>query len=151
MVEFWFSPKGRAARADYWYWLMIPAAAGAVALGLIGPLIFGPDIGSILLLAGFAVFFISHMALSIKRLHDQSLSGWYSIALILPLALGGAWITYPDAIDFAAIDGAEDRVKLALLGMFAIVFAPFAYVLGLIWFVIGKDGVNRYGRDPLYR
>lgn len=91
------------------------------------------------------------MALSIKRLHDQSLSGWYSIALILPLALGGAWIAYPDAVDFAAIDRAEDRVKLALLGMFAIMFAPFAYVLGLIWFVMGKDGVNRYGRDPLYR
>jgi uncharacterized membrane protein YhaH (DUF805 family) len=151
MLEFWFSPYGRAARADYWYWLVLPGLAGAASIILIGPIVFGRDGASFLLLVGFVLFCVSHMALAVKRLHDQSLSGWYSTALILPFFAAAGAIGSPDAVDLAALDRASEHVRLVLLAVFAVVFAPFAFVLGLIWFGAGKDGVNRYGHDPLYR
>lgn len=152
MLEFWFSPKGRAARADYWYWLMVPAAAAGAAIVFIGPILLGQQVASILLIVGFLFFCFSHSALAIKRLHDQSLSGWYALALFVPFAIAGAFLASPEPlIDIHALDRAPDTLRLALIGAFAAIFAPFAYVLWRIWFVIGKDGVNRYGKDPLYR
>jgi uncharacterized membrane protein YhaH (DUF805 family) len=152
MLEFWFSPYGRAARADYWYWLMVPALIGAAVLVFMGPIILGPQVASILLLIGFTIFFFSHMAMAIKRLHDQSLSGWYGLALVVPFAVAGALLASPEPlIDIHALDNAPDELRLIAIAVFAAVFTPFATVLWRIWFVIGKDGVNRYGKDPLYR
>lgn len=151
MLSFWFSPFGRAARADYWYWLMAPAAAATIVLSIIGPLMLGHIVAKGLLIGGAAIFCISHTALAIRRLHDQSVSGWYALALVVPLGGAGIALVAPGALDFEALNSADDHVKLALLGLFAAVFAPFAIVLDMIWFRIGKDGGNRYGRDPLYR
>lgn len=151
MLTFWFSPHGRAARADYWYWLMLPAAVAGGIVALAGPPILGSSATATLMIAGFVVFSMSHTAMSIKRLHDQSLSGWYVLALAVPFGMAAAAIGSPSVLDVEELNRAEDHVKLALLGLFAAIFAPFAAVTHLIWFRMGKDGVNRYGRDPLYR
>jgi uncharacterized membrane protein YhaH (DUF805 family) len=151
MFNFWFSPMGRAARADYWYWLIAPSVVIGFMLIVIGPFVLAPGVFGGVMFVALSVFLLSHTILCIKRLHDMSLSGIYALALIIP-ALGAIWIFLdPHAVNFAALSGADDQVRLAALGVFALVFGPFMYVLGLIWFVEGKDGVNRYGRDPLYR
>lgn len=151
MFEFWFSPYGRAARADYWYWLMLPAAAIAVFLASLAPVLFGHETADALALGALAIFFLSHSAMSIKRLHDLSMPGWYVIALIVPFVVTGVFIAWPRAVEFGALAQAGHDVKIAVVAVFAAVFAPFAAVLNMIWFRMGKDGVNRYGRDPLYR
>lgn len=151
MFAFWFSPVGRAARADYWYWLICPFVISIAILLYLGPLIFSHSSIEVIVFMIFVVFVISHMAMAIKRLHDLNISGWYSTALILPFVVAGAFIADPHLVDFGALEKAPDDVRLTVLGVFSVVFAPFAYVLGHIWLFMGNDGTNRYGRDPLYR
>jgi uncharacterized membrane protein YhaH (DUF805 family) len=142
---------GRAARADYWYWLIVPAfGAGLAILGL-GQLILSPTGFHALAFVAFAVFVLSHTIVSIRRLHDLSMTGWWAAALIIPPVIAGWYYLDPGIIDFEALLRADDATRLVGLVAFSAAFAPFAYVLGLIWFVMGKDGVNRYGHDPLYR
>jgi uncharacterized membrane protein YhaH (DUF805 family) len=151
MVSFLFSPNGRASRSDYWYWLIAPAGILAFIVLVLLPLVLGHGLPALVILAGLFLFFVIHTVIAIKRLHDQSKPGWLVIALILPMVVGAILVATPDAIDFSALERAPVEVRLTLLAGFAAVFGPCLYVLGLIWTVQGKDGVNRYGRDPLYR
>jgi uncharacterized membrane protein YhaH (DUF805 family) len=151
MVDFWFSPFGRTARADYWYWLVLPYVISVVLAGFLGPGLIGRESSAFFVLLFTCVFFVSHLAIAIKRLHDVGTSGWYSAALIIPFGLAIAYLAQPDRVDISALDRASDEMRLVFLAAFSAVFAPFAYVLGLIWFVMGTDGKNRYGYDPLYR
>lgn len=151
MMAFYFSPFGRAARVDYWYWLVLPFAAVAGVLVVLGPAVLGHRTSETFLLCLLVVFFVAHTMVGIKRLHDQSLSGWLSLALIPPFAALGAYVFDPTLVDIAALARASEAFRLVLLVGFTVVFVPFAFVLGSIWFVMGKDGKNRYGYDPLYR
>jgi uncharacterized membrane protein YhaH (DUF805 family) len=74
---------------------------------------------------GFAILLWPFVAISVKRLHDLNISGWWLVAAaIIPFA---SRITY---------------IGPATLWLIAVV---------LLGFIPGKSGSNRFGNDPLPR
>jgi uncharacterized membrane protein YhaH (DUF805 family) len=75
--------RGRAARSEYWYWVLF------VVLASIGLSMVSQDLASIfslaILLPGFAV--------GARRLHDIGKSGWWQLLSLVPL-LGWAVLIY---------------------------------------------------------
>jgi uncharacterized membrane protein YhaH (DUF805 family) len=138
---FLFSTAGRINRGKYWLaaliYLVVSAAATIVGLFLIT---FMSDATAVILYVGggllFLTIYFSSVAIAIKRLHDRSKSGWWSIPfLILPGLLGSA---------------SNDLVSPATgLGLSFV-----GGVLGL-WGLIelgclrGTVGPNAFGEDPL--
>jgi len=68
--------KGRAARSEFWYWVLFAFIAGIVA-GLIDLVLFGAAGISLLQnLVGLALF-LPGLAVSVRRLHDIDRTGWW--------------------------------------------------------------------------
>ncbi|MGH7055482.1 MAG: DUF805 domain-containing protein [Stellaceae bacterium] len=151
---FYFSPRGRISRSQYWLKFFLPvliigAILGGIAGGIEGAGGGGgwkvlPDIFELLVIwPGIAVL--------IKRIHDRDKSGALVWALYGPMI--------PEIV-FAiiAIGVAVSGDRSAAVGLFAV-----AGVLGLItvlvgiWFFIefgcmrGTIGANRFGPDPVSR
>lgn len=122
MFNYFFSPKGRFRRRDYWFGMIIAMVIltmglGAdyafrgvvpVATGVPGQYVFQPE-PLLLGLAGLLVAW-PMIAMAIKRCHDRDKSGW--------------WL---------------------LLGFIPIVNV---YVLVSLYFLPGTRHLNRFGPDP---
>src|SRR5216684_1780898 len=88
LAQIWFSFKGRINRAKYWLVLLVGSAIfatillGAIAaqswaLGILAGLLFIP-------------FFVSSLAVAVKRLHDREKSAWWLLVFyLLPALLYG--------------------------------------------------------------
>ncbi|MEG2893602.1 MAG: DUF805 domain-containing protein, partial [Clostridium sp.] len=72
--------QGRARRREYWSFVLVNLIVGA-AIGLIDILLGGT--GIFVGLYGLAIF-IPGLALTIRRLHDVNLSGWWYLIIIVP-------------------------------------------------------------------
>lgn len=77
--------NGRAARSEYWYWVLFAFLIGIAAniadwslgggMSTVG--ILGAIVGLALLLPNIAV--------AIRRLHDRDKSGWWLLLVLIPL------------------------------------------------------------------
>ena len=93
--------KSRSRRAEYWWftllWLVVAVCALAADFALLGHDPLRPFTGTVFLLAS-AVLVVPFVAVSIRRLHDQNLSGWYYLFVFVPY-IGGLvmlwWMTRP--------------------------------------------------------
>jgi uncharacterized membrane protein YhaH (DUF805 family) len=124
--------SGRIGRAHWWLGLLFLMLVSAAAIGL-AALANAP----LLALPLFLLVTVSFYALSVKRLHDRGMSGWWALA-------------------FFFIPGVLDRITDRLTEG-----TPLWWVLVLtgsalsIWGLIelgfrrGTDGRNEYGPDPL--
>jgi len=132
-----FQFRGRANRAEYWWFTAFSAAPGVVFSVLEGAGV-GPQallsqvdaaISALLLLPSFSA--------GVRRLHDVDRSGWW-IGATLPLLL--VWLF---SVGFA--EGYSEYVIWGgLLAMLAYL------VLALVWFTRpGTPGPNRFGENPL--
>ena len=86
---------GRSSRKEYWYFILfciITALVLSVIDALIGIYIIESNRG---LLSGYynLSIFIPSIAVSVRRLHDISLSGWWVLITLIPL-LGGIIFIY---------------------------------------------------------
>ena len=76
--------SGRAARSEYWYWIlfvvMVAIAAGIVDMAIIGNAAFRPL--STLISLGL---FLPNLAIAIRRLHDHDKSGWFVLLALIPI------------------------------------------------------------------
>lgn len=83
---------GRAARSEYWYWVLF------VVLASIGLSFLSQDLASIFSLA----VLLPGIAVGARRLHDIGKSGWWQLLGFIPL-LGWAvllyWAVQPSAGD----------------------------------------------------
>ena len=141
--------RGRARRAEFWWFYLFTMIVGGVGTGLDAAL--GLDtvassspINSAVSLA----FFVPTIATGARRLHDTNHSGWWQVAAllaVLPLIAGvvvrvaspAAGNASPAAFVLFAVSG------LAFLGLI---------ILLLVWLCTkGTDGPNRFGDDPLGR
>ena len=93
LVSFYFSPKGRATRFDYWIKLGVPMLVLLLLGGLIDIALaqksgensrIASSIVSILL-------FWPSLAVSIRRCHDRDKSGWFLLIGLIPI-LGSIWL-----------------------------------------------------------
>lgn len=120
--------KGRARRAEYWWWILFTLIVGIVA-GVVD-LSFGlnaygmPNSQVVSLIVGLAVLAPSVSVMS-RRLHDAGQNGWIAAAPTAVSALGGA------------------------LGSLGAILSILAFVaLIAIGFLPGTAGPNQYGPDP---
>jgi uncharacterized membrane protein YhaH (DUF805 family) len=91
-----FEPKGRFTRLSWLAWSLVLTVLGGLALyavvavGLVSMPAPNPQEPPIYLGAGMLVFqvlfLVLYLILAIRRFHDIDASGWWSVALVVPIA-----------------------------------------------------------------
>lgn len=81
--------SGRAARSEYWYWVLFVVLLSIVTL-VIDMAIFGYTDSGIYPLNAIATLatFLPGLAVSVRRLHDIDRTGWWLLLILIPL-IGG--------------------------------------------------------------
>lgn len=97
-----FDFRGRSRRAEFWwftlFWAVVAGAAAAIDVTLLGADLLAGIFNGKLLLAGMLLFFVPHLAVSVRRLHDQGMSGWWYLVSLLPIIgtlINIWWMTRP--------------------------------------------------------
>ncbi|MEY4039652.1 MAG: hypothetical protein RLZZ52_520 [Actinomycetota bacterium] len=88
--------QGRSPRSEYWYWILfviIVQLVTIVPVIMVAMLIQAQDVWALLpfLIAAGAIalfLWLGTITVTIRRLHDQGLSGWFFLLFLIP-SLGG--------------------------------------------------------------
>ena len=138
MGQMLFSFEGRLARLRYFLLSVVTAllASAAIAVLMIGIFAHGARVSGPALI-GCAVILLAvsiiGLSLTVRRLHDLDLTGWWVLAI-----WGG-----PAAIEAVRYQLA-DAPKLA-----STVSGLISLAIGLwLWLMPGTPGANRFGPDP---
>jgi len=75
--------SGRARRKEYWYFFLVQMGVILVAM-LLDAIIFSSETGLFYLVAVLGLF-LPGLAVTIRRLHDTSRSGWWFLIGVIPL------------------------------------------------------------------
>lgn len=132
---------GRINRAKFWAGIGILIALGIVASlidMLIGTTIGmgeGGQLGIVSTIVSLATFYFG-LAVYAKRWHDRNKSGWWTLAPLGIIIIGGIVIF---------IFQNETSLRLALVAYFAAV----VWLIVELGILAGTRGSNRYGPDPL--
>ncbi|WP_419907508.1 DUF805 domain-containing protein [Hoeflea sp.] len=89
----YFDFSGRATRPEFWWWilfvfilsLVLQLVDGAVIAPVLGFAAFSPDAGNPLSLISSLALLIPGLAVSVRRLHDISRSGWWILIVLVPI------------------------------------------------------------------
>jgi uncharacterized membrane protein YhaH (DUF805 family) len=78
--------EGRAARPEYWWWVLFVVGV-AIILLVLGSLVLGADSGAGSVLTGlfYLATFLPGLAVTVRRLHDSDRSGWWLLLAFIPL------------------------------------------------------------------
>lgn len=87
---------GRSPRSEYWYWILFVIIVQLVTIlpiVMVAMLIQAQDVWALLpfLIAAGAIalfLWLGTITVTIRRLHDQGLSGWFFLLFLIP-SLGG--------------------------------------------------------------
>ena len=138
MGQLLFGFSGRLARLRYFLLSLIPAIL-FFGTGIILAIDFAAGLAGIkepALVACAALFLLAGivgLSLTVRRLHDLNLTGWWILAI---------WIV-PSAVEY----GAVRLVNNPQLG--STLSSVIALVIGLfLWLAPGTRGANRFGSDP---
>lgn len=85
--------SGRAARSEYWWWVLFVAIVsivtqiidGAVLAPILGFQAFAEDAGQPLTFVFLLGVLLPGLAVSVRRLHDIDRSGWWLLVVFVPL------------------------------------------------------------------
>lgn len=152
MWNFLFSPTGRASRRDYWMRFVLPYVGIAIVAAILDVIVFGSagidGKGSGPFQAIVALFYFwPSLAVSIKRLHDRGLSGWWIGGQFIAI-IAAAVVAYM-YLSGARESGATPETPLGLIAVLGALVLVWFYVLIQMWFFRGQVGDNKYGPDPL--
>lgn len=75
--------SGRARRKEYWYFVLVQMGLVIIAM-ILDAIIFNSEIGLFYIVVALGLF-LPGLAVTIRRLHDTSRSGWWFLISILPL------------------------------------------------------------------
>ena len=75
--------SGRARRKEYWYFVLVQMGLIIVAM-ILDAIIFNAETGLFYIVVALGLF-LPGLAVTIRRLHDTSRSGWWFLISILPL------------------------------------------------------------------
>jgi len=91
--------SGRARRSEFWLWVLFSVCTGVVA-GIIDMIV-----GSSIVSGAAALgLFLPGIAVTIRRLHDTSRSGWFYLLALVPF--GGFLVLYFALQDSTPVDNA---------------------------------------------
>jgi uncharacterized membrane protein YhaH (DUF805 family) len=130
--------RGRASRAEYWWFYLATIIVGLVAEvadGTVGSDEFG-WIGGIVNLA----LIVPTIAVTVRRLHDTDRSGWW---LVLGLVAIIGLVTIAVAGSFREEAGISPLMIVAGLATIVVAITLFVFMV-----LPGNEGPNRYGDDP---
>ncbi len=133
--------RARAARAEYWWWVLFALIIGIVATILDFLIFRGWESGPFALITNLALFFPG-LTVTVRRLHDTGKSGWWMLLLfaIVFLAAGG-FVAALAANPFNPFQG----VGLVFIAVPGVLFFACA-ILIFIWTLLPSNpGNNRYG------
>ena len=74
--------SGRARRKEFWYFVLVQIGLTLLAM-ILDTVVFGSGIGLFYLIAALGLFLPS-IAVTIRRLHDTSRSGWWILIPVVP-------------------------------------------------------------------
>jgi uncharacterized membrane protein YhaH (DUF805 family) len=133
--------SGRASRAEFWWFVLFSWVLMFVVMAVLGSLLYYLTVSttgasgvsftpifSVLVGIAYLSLSVPMIAVTVRRLHDLGLSGWWYGSLFAMLGL--AWV-FPQSLWVALIFYIS-----ALVCMLACVFK-------------GTSGPNKYGPDPL--
>ena len=142
-VRLFFSFKGRLNRARY---LAVQLALAAVWLILWRKSLFDLSSQWEAWAVAIAMLWIN-TATTAKRLHDRNRSGWWVLAVLAVNRL--SYVFY--GLLFGLSFGKDIPVaRELLLVMFAVALSLLqTWVVIELFFLIGSEGANRFGPDPL--
>jgi uncharacterized membrane protein YhaH (DUF805 family) len=91
--------SGRARRSEFWFWVLFSVCTGVVA-GIIDMIVGS----SIVTYAAALGLFLPGLAVTIRRLHDTTRSGWFYLLSLVPF--GGFVVLYFALQDSTPADNA---------------------------------------------
>jgi uncharacterized membrane protein YhaH (DUF805 family) len=96
--------RGRASRSEYWYWtlfLFLFAIIAGLAIGTILGIINDPASFDGLLTLLLLPLLLPTLALTMRRLHDVGMSGWFILVSFIP------WIGFVATVIFGLMPGQD--------------------------------------------
>ena len=75
--------SGRARRKEYWYFFLVQMGVVIIAM-ILDAIIFSSETGLFYIVAALGLF-LPGLAVTIRRLHDTSRSGWWFLIGVVPL------------------------------------------------------------------
>ena len=81
--------EGRAARWQYWHWVIFAVAVGVVA-GILDTII---GTGNVLGFLSFLALLLPGLGYGVRRMHDIGKSGWWIAVALVPF-VGWIWAIY---------------------------------------------------------
>jgi uncharacterized membrane protein YhaH (DUF805 family) len=75
---------GRAARSEYWYWVLFAVLLALIARFIDYAVGFHAGAGIFSAIVGLAVI-LPDLAVGVRRLHDRDKSGWFLLLCLIPL------------------------------------------------------------------
>jgi len=135
--------RGRAPRAEYWWWTLAVTIT-SVVLAYLDQMLTGPiygDLGPLGLIQILALL-VPGAAVTVRRLHDVDRSGWWFIlnlwtySTLLTGSLKGSFRAIVDLMP----------VALTLIGVLA--FLAIIVIMFVFMVTRRTEGANRYGPDP---
>jgi len=140
----YFNFRGRATRAEYWWFFLAAQLISLISLI--------PFVGGIISLLGSLFIIIPSISLGARRLHDIGRTGWWQLVWVGVLFGGAAFFV----ATLAATFGIDDNQKLDsggglfLVGLMVLLLANLvAFAWWLLWFCKKGDlGPNKHGPDP---
>lgn len=148
--------SGRAPRSEFWWWFLVTLVLGLVAgtVDLAVAAVVGVSPFNLLLALAL---FLPTLAVTVRRLHDSGLSGWW-VLLVYGLGLASAVVSVVAVVTLVvgavqgsdlAPDGSDGgaalTVGLVLLGVAAVAGLASAVIWLVTMLRASTPGVNRYG------
>lgn len=130
LKKYFFNFRGRAPRSEFWWFMLFIFLVNAAASLLFS--LMPVKIGASLSLALSLMIFPANLGVTVRRLHDRGMRGWWLLLPILSLVAWGMTSGNPGG------NTAGSLLSLCMcLCYLAILCMP------------GQPGANRYGPNPL--
>lgn len=127
---YFFRFQGRASRSQYW-WFALFLAPFNLADELLGHIL--PETPALIITMAICIaFFPANIGVSVRRLHDRNLSGWWLLPLFLAAILG-----------FVALVLESGSAIFIFLSLMLMVVAYLGIMV-----TPSQKGPNRYGEAP---
>ncbi|MBL4616372.1 MAG: DUF805 domain-containing protein [Robiginitomaculum sp.] len=159
----YFTFYGRASRSEYWWFMLFTVLAGIVlpiidmsVFEIIEARVFAWTVADILPFSTIfnIVVFVPTIAVTARRLHDTSRSGWWQLIWLAPMLL----LTVLEQLLLApellipvwVLMLGEWSVLLTAAGVFTSLAFLGLFVLLIVWLATrGNEWPNKFGDDPL--